>query len=120
MNSAFEINYIIVFPYSNIFRFHVIAADGTGVPPGTKPETCRHCKGSGMVRSPLLHLSAHFIYISVIYVSSYQPELSLCLLVWKVMLSHLSNVVHRYICKQDPSGCKQHVPSVAVLAKLLK
>lgn len=24
-------------------------AGGTGVPPGTRPETCKRCKGSGMV-----------------------------------------------------------------------
>ncbi|RWW12942.1 hypothetical protein GW17_00023370 [Ensete ventricosum] len=23
---------------------------GSGVPPGTRPETCWHCRGSGMVR----------------------------------------------------------------------
>ena len=29
----------------NVWRF----AGGSGVPPGTRPETCRRCKGSGMV-----------------------------------------------------------------------
>lgn len=35
----------IILPQFSWFIF----LGGSGVPPGTKPETCRRCKGSGMV-----------------------------------------------------------------------
>lgn len=36
----------------NVFLFNFLLwlnVGGTGIPPGTKPETCRRCKGAGMV-----------------------------------------------------------------------
>lgn len=35
--------------FSYIFVFCELFKGGTGVPPGTKPETCRRCRGRGMV-----------------------------------------------------------------------
>lgn len=45
-----------------LFKFALSSIGGTGVPPGTRPETCRPCRGSGTVcyfifmKSSLLHM----------------------------------------------------------------
>jgi hypothetical protein len=33
----------------NVQNFYFVFADGSGVPPGTVPKTCKTCKGSGVV-----------------------------------------------------------------------
>ena len=48
-------------------------AGGSGVPPGTRPETCKRCKGSGMV-STILKLKFHFFN----HVTSLNFKLSSC------------------------------------------
>jgi hypothetical protein len=103
MNFSFlRDKYSISFHYNSDFLSHLIVADGTGVPPGTKPETCQQCKGSGMVNAPCLHHSAHlfniFVYLCVHLVFIFD--------IWKFMLSRLLFVECRNICKQGPSGCK--------------
>lgn len=46
---------VVILHWYYVFSW-VCIAGGSGVPPGTKPETCKRCKGSGVV-SIVLELS---------------------------------------------------------------
>lgn len=47
--------------------FLVSLLGGTGVPPGTRPETCKRCKGSGVVSTACLFSLFTFGYMHVSY-----------------------------------------------------
>lgn len=56
-----EANSPLLATYCSLFFFSLVSLlGGTGVPPGTKPETCKRCKGSGVVSTSLLIFILYF------------------------------------------------------------
>lgn len=53
IHSSFVLTQFILYPNLKGIIFNLFIclkfSGGAGVPPGTKPETCRTCRGSGMV-----------------------------------------------------------------------
>jgi hypothetical protein len=87
--------------YSFLTSGFLFFPDGAGVPPGTKPETCLTCRGSGFVSSfSNTLLSAYWFYLKF-----------LCFYLFFFN-------VDRSTCKLLSSGCSQHAQNVEVLERL--
>lgn len=64
----------------NVLNFYFVFADGSGVPPGTIPKTCKTCKGSGVVCILRQYIFAwHISYRSV---SSLNNRWQFSMLIW--------------------------------------
>lgn len=71
---------------------------GSGVPPGTKPETCRRCKGSGVVSTSLLISTLYFQQHACFFVYNVGSfylifSIILCSQSRKLVLSHFRRLV---------------------------